>query len=160
MTASSATLSAARRSAVFFTKAREAHSALKMPLLHDGDRASCPNGTLWIRSQGMWVAPGHTEELCLTDSTVAGWWNLHPRPENRFALVQQLTSDSFDRISARNYYDDLTGELVEGQALRHTAARFTAGDTITAHLELPSGYVTLHSTRAPLADAVYLPIRS
>ncbi|MGW6202166.1 hypothetical protein ACWF9B_00705 [Streptomyces sp. NPDC055089] len=160
MIASSLTLSAARRSAVFFTKAREAHSALKMPLLHDGDRASCPNGALWIRSQGMWVVPGHTEDLWLTDSTVARWWNLHPRPENRFALVQRLNANNFDRINARHYYDDLTGELVEGQVLRDTAARLTTGDTITAHLELPTGYVTLHSTRAPLADAVYLPIRS
>ncbi|MFD7954244.1 hypothetical protein ACFV4X_12185 [Streptomyces ardesiacus] len=158
MTVTSTALSAARRSAEFFTRVREVQAARRMPPLADGDRASCPQGNLWIRSHGMWVAPDRSDELCLTDATVAEWWERHPQVGNRFALVQQLTLDTLGRISAPRYYDDLFGELVDGQTLRETAARVTADESITAHLELPSGHVTFHSTRIPLADTVYLPL--
>ncbi|MFE1781107.1 hypothetical protein ACFW9F_00570 [Streptomyces sp. NPDC059506] len=42
MTVMSTALSAARRSAAFFTRVREAWAARRMPPLADGDRASGP----------------------------------------------------------------------------------------------------------------------
>ncbi|MFI5864586.1 hypothetical protein [Streptomyces sp. NPDC051546] len=50
--------------------------------------------------------------------------------------------------------------MVAGHTLRDTAARVTADECVTAHLELPSGNVTFHSTRALLADTVYLPLHT
>ncbi|MFH8257615.1 hypothetical protein [Streptomyces roseolus] len=158
MTVSTAALSAAHRTATFFTRIREIQAARRMPPLADGDRVSCPQGNLWIRSHGVWVIPDRPHELCLTDATVAEWWERRAQVGNRFALIQQLTPNSLGRINAPRYYDDLLGEVLDGQTLRDTAARVTATESITAHLELPSGNVTLHSTLTPLADTVYLPL--
>lgn len=145
--------------AEFFTHARHGHADTVLPPLADGDCATCPRGLLWHRQAGVWTIPGHPEGLAVTDAQIAAWWHRHNYPASRFTLVTHLTPTTLHRVAAAFYADDNANEAITGQQLRHHLARMLhRPSTLSAHLELPAGIVTLHSTRAPHADTVYLPL--
>ncbi|RNG30367.1 hypothetical protein EEJ42_10800 [Streptomyces botrytidirepellens] len=76
-------------------------------------------------------------------------------PGSRFALVHRLTEREIHRITASRYtssfYDwsrndgTFYQEPVSGVWLRSLAWRIARASSVSVHLELPSGIVTLHS---------------
>jgi len=143
--------------AAYFTHAHAARALTTLPRLVDGDTVSCPAGYLWLRRAGVWIAPGQRHGLCLMDMTVAAWWRRRDVPGSRFALVHQLSPVETRRIAAPWYTDDEHDQRVEGWHLRHIAKQLAGARTISVHLELPSGIVTMHSHFAANADVVFLP---
>lgn len=135
----------------FFTFARGGRAQTTLPPLRDGDSVSCPLGTEWLRHDGRWIIPGRPGGLTLPDRTVTTWWHTRHRPGSRFALVHRLTCEEAGLITHSHYTDSiLTGdasfrEPVSGAWLRSLAWQAARTATVSAHLELPSGIVTLHS---------------
>ncbi|MEV6400833.1 hypothetical protein AB0M39_39680 [Streptomyces sp. NPDC051907] len=141
----------------FFVRARTAHSLTGLPPFADGDCATAPGGYLWLRNHGRWAIPGHADGLSLTDDTVTSWWRRRPRTGSRFALVHRLRPNELHRITASRYDSRFHGESttwgefayeeqITGDRLRAWAAQTVPCRTLSVHLELPSGIVTLHST--------------
>ncbi|WP_251092145.1 hypothetical protein [Streptomyces sp. Caat 7-52] len=152
--------------APFFTHARAAQALTTLPPLVDGDCAICPDGLEWWRCDGRWVRPDEPDGLALSDDAVARWWERRARPDSRFALVHQLAPDEVERITAPRYTSSFQGlslaggefireEVVSGDRLRDLAAHAAVSPSSSAHLELPSGIVTLHSDT--VGDVFFLP---
>ncbi|MFF7117391.1 hypothetical protein ACFY91_34485 [Streptomyces albogriseolus] len=142
--------------AAFFTLARTGRAQTTLPPLRDGDSVSCPLGTEWMRSDGRWIVPGQPGGLTVDDNVVTGWWHARHRPGSRFALVHRLIADEtdgiiHDRYTSRSRLLSLrTGaftydEPVTGVWLRSLARQAMRTRTVSVHLELPTGIVTLHS---------------
>lgn len=135
----------------FFTQARYGRAVTMPPPFRDGDCVSCPRGTEWVRKSGRWIAPGQPHGLVLSDRTVTGWWQTRHKPGSRFALVHRLTPAEINLITHGHYTSSvLTGDVfsqekVSGTWLRSLAWQAARTRTISVHLELPSGIVTLHS---------------
>ncbi|MGX1886304.1 hypothetical protein [Streptomyces sp. NPDC055287] len=139
--------------AEFFICARGGRAQTTLPPFRNGDSASCPQGTEWMHYDGRWIVPGQPKGLTLADRTVTGWWQTRHRPGSKFALVHRLTSKETGLIAHGHYTSSvLTGDAfsedpVSGAWLRSLAwqAARTRTRTVSIHLELPSGIVTLHS---------------
>ncbi|MFF8618972.1 hypothetical protein [Streptomyces sp. NPDC015350] len=137
----------------FFARARQGRAVTGLPPFRDGDSVSCPLGTEWMRYDGRWIIPGQPGGLALTDETVTTWWHTRYRPGSRFALVHRLTAAETDRITHDHYISScLIGDMfaqdpVTGTWLRQLARQATRTRTVSVHLELPTGIVTLHSRR-------------
>ncbi|MFH0245925.1 hypothetical protein ACGRHY_26720 [Streptomyces sp. HK10] len=140
----------------FFTFARTGRAQTTLPPLRDGDSASCPQGTEWVRHDGRWIVPGRPGGLTLDDRTVTGWWHTRHRPASKFVLVHRLNADETDRITGDRYTSRshllslrdgafTYTEPVSGPWLRQLARQAARTHTISVHLELPTGIVTLHS---------------
>ncbi|MBM9624121.1 hypothetical protein [Streptomyces zhihengii] len=140
----------------FFTLARTGRTQTTLPPFRDGDSASCPLGNEWMRHDGWWIVPGGPGSLVLDDRTVTGWWHTRHQPGHRFALVHRLapTETSLitgDRYTSRSRPLSLRDgaftytETVTGPWLRQLARQITRTRTVSVHLELPTGVVTLHS---------------
>ncbi|MEU6070623.1 hypothetical protein ABZ864_40835 [Streptomyces sp. NPDC047082] len=152
--------------AEFFTQARTAHALTVLPPFMDGDCVTCPEGWLWMRHHGQWVTPGHPDGLTLSDHMVTRWWQQRARPGTQFALVHRLAPNEVHRVAATRYNSHFHGlsitggqfthqETVTGAWLRYQAAQATHSRTISVHLELPSGIVTIHSRI--VGDVFYRP---
>ncbi|MFG3205319.1 hypothetical protein [Streptomyces sp. NPDC048192] len=140
----------------FFTLARHGR-AVSAPLpFRDGDCALCPRGTEWMRHLGRWIIPGQPGGLTLPDEAVTAWWQTRTLPGSRFALVHRLTSEETPLIAGDHYtsrshclsvHDGAFTyhEPVTGAWLRSIAWQATRTRTVSVHLELPSGIITLHS---------------
>ncbi|KOV73370.1 MULTISPECIES: hypothetical protein [unclassified Streptomyces] len=140
----------------FFTLARQGRAVTTPPPFRDGDCVSCPRGTEWLRHDGRWIVPGQPHGLALADRTVTLWWQTRTLPGSRFALVHRLTpaetslitgdhySSSFRALSLRDGAFTYT-EPVTGAWLRSIAWQAARTRTVSVHLELPTGIVTLHS---------------
>ncbi|MFF3327263.1 hypothetical protein [Streptomyces sp. NPDC002889] len=111
------------------------------------------------------MVPGHADGVCLTDGMVRVWWHRRS-PGSRFALVHRLGPSEIHRIGASGYTSHFHGlstiqgeftyqEQVAGGQLRDWAAQAVRRRTISVHLELPSGIVTLHSRI--VGDVFYRP---
>ncbi|MFI0813640.1 hypothetical protein [Streptomyces echinatus] len=142
----------------FFTLARTGRAQTTLPPFRDGDSLSCPLGNEWLRHQGRWIVPGRPGGLTLDDRTVTGWWHTRHQPGSRFALVHRLTPTETSLITgdcytsrsrllslrdgAFTYTEPASGPWLRQLAwqITHTRAR-----TMSVHLELPTGIVTLHS---------------
>ncbi|MFE8941177.1 hypothetical protein ACFYNX_27345 [Streptomyces sp. NPDC007872] len=104
-----------------------------------------------MRYEGRWIIPGQPRGLNLADHTVSRWWQTRHTAGSSFALVHRLHPGETDLISANHYTCcNFTGEgsaqePVTGQWLRSLAWQATHSRTISVHLELPNGIVTLHS---------------
>ncbi|MFD7462040.1 MULTISPECIES: hypothetical protein [unclassified Streptomyces] len=153
--------------AQFFAQARAAQAATTLPPLVDGDCASSPDGLEWWRRDGRWERPDRPGGPVLSDDVVAGWWEERARPDSRFALVHRLAAGEVQRITAPRYTSRFQGlssvggefireETVTGDQLRHLAAHAAVSPSSSAHLELPSGIVTLHSDI--VGDVFFLPV--
>lgn len=135
----------------FFTLAREGRAVTTPPSFRDGDCVSCPRGTEWMRWDGEWIVPGQPQSLVLPDRVVTGWWQTRTVPGSRFALVHRLTAAETSLITGGHYTSSvLTGDVfseepVSGDWLRSLAWQAARTRTVSVHLELPSGIVTLHS---------------
>ncbi|MFE1785991.1 hypothetical protein ACFW9F_26330 [Streptomyces sp. NPDC059506] len=135
----------------FFTLARTGRAQTTLPPLRDGDSLSCPLGNEWMRHDGRWIVPGRPGCLTLDDRTVTGWWHTRHRPGSRFALVHRLTARETDLITHGHYIsshlidDTFTQDPVSGPWLRQLARQAACTRTVSVHLELPTGIVTLHS---------------
>lgn len=135
----------------FFALARAGRAVTTPPPFRDGDCVSCPRGTEWMRNLGRWITPGQPHGLVLPDRVVTGWWQTRAMPGSRFALVHRLTPGETSLITGEHYTSSsLTGdvfseEAVSGPWLRSLAWQAARTRTVTVHLELPSGIVTLHS---------------
>lgn len=137
----------------FFTHARNARRgrAQTPPPFRDGDSVSCPLGNEWMRYDGRWIVPGRPGGPALTDRTVTGWWQTRHKPGSHFALVHRLTAEETDLITHDHYIsshltgDTFTQDPVSGPWLRHLARQAARTRTVSVHLELPTGIVTLHS---------------
>ncbi|MGW4872556.1 hypothetical protein [Streptomyces chartreusis] len=112
------------------------------------------------------MRPDELGGLILSDDVVTGWWEQRGEPDSQFALVHQLAPDEVERITAPRYTShfhglSLTGgefireEVVTGDRLRDLAAHAAVSPSSSAHLELPSGIVTLHSDL--VGDVFFLP---
>ncbi|MFJ5951387.1 hypothetical protein [Streptomyces noursei] len=137
--------------AEFFTQAQQGRARTALPPLRNGDSVSCPQGTEWMRYEGQWIVPGQPRSLILPDWMVTDWWQTRHTPGSRFALVHRLTVDETDLITHSHYTSSvLTGDRfsqdpVSGPWLRSLAWQVARSRTVSVHLELPSGIVTLHS---------------
>ncbi|MEV4868542.1 hypothetical protein [Streptomyces syringium] len=138
--------------AEFFICARGARAAQAAPPpFRNGDSVSCPRGTEWMRHNGQWIVPGQPHGLTLNDQAVTGWWQTRHRPGSKFALVHRIISEETDLITGDLYTSSvLTGGLfsrepVSGHRLRSLARQAARTRTVSVHLELPTGIVTLHS---------------
>ncbi|MET7490186.1 hypothetical protein [Streptomyces sp. NPDC005538] len=135
----------------FFTRAREGRAVTTPPSFRDGDCVSCPRGIEWMRTFGRWIVPGQAHGLVLPDRVVTGWWRTRTVPGSRFALVHRLTPAETSLITDDHYTSSvLTGDVfseepVSGDWLRSLAWQAARTRTVSVHLELPSGIVTLHS---------------
>ncbi|MFF8431013.1 hypothetical protein ACF07Y_38950 [Streptomyces sp. NPDC016566] len=135
----------------FFTLARTGRVQTTPPSFRDGDSVSCPLGNEWMRYDGRWIVPGRVGSLSLTDRTVTGWWQTRHLQGSQFALVHRLTFQETDLITHGHYVSShLTGDMfvqdpVSGPWLRRLAWQAARSRTVSVHLELPSGIVTLHS---------------
>ncbi|MER5378465.1 hypothetical protein [Streptomyces sp. NPDC002553] len=140
----------------FFTLARTGRAQTTLPPFRDGDSVSCPLGNEWMRYDGRWIVPGRPDGLSLPDRTVTGWWHTRHRPGSRFALVHRLTPAETSLITGDCYISRSRllslrdgaftyTEPVTGAWLRQLARQITRMRTVSVHLELPSGIVTLHS---------------
>ncbi|MCQ1580372.1 hypothetical protein [Streptomyces parvus] len=149
----------------FFTLARTGRAQTTLPPFRDGDSVSCPQGTEWMRYDGRWIVPGWPGGLTLDDRTVTGWWHTRHRPASKFALVHRLNADETDRITGDRYISRSRllslrdgaftyTEPVSGPWLRQLARQITCTRTVSVHLELPTGIVTLHS---PAGDVFFHP---
>ncbi|MGW3390523.1 hypothetical protein [Streptomyces cinereoruber] len=149
----------------FFTFARTGRAQTTLPTLRDGDSLSCPLGNEWLRHDGRWIAPGRPDSLALDDQAVTGWWHTRHRPGSRFALVHRLTPDETNLITGDSYTSRshllslregafTYTEPVSGPWLRQLARQITHTRTVSVHLELPTGIVTLHS---PAGDVFFHP---
>ncbi|MEU5239685.1 hypothetical protein ACH4UR_25510 [Streptomyces lydicus] len=155
--------------AAYLARARAARAATQLPKLVDGDCVSCPDGYLWVRHEGRWTMPGRPDSLSLNQATITRWWAQRAQPGSRVAVVHQLSAGETERIAARHYASSFHApsttqgqveirELVTGAWLRALATRTEAYPTVSVHLELPSGIVTLHSGgRWGVGDIFYLP---
>ncbi|MFD6471512.1 hypothetical protein [Streptomyces goshikiensis] len=151
--------------AEFFTLARTGRARTTLPPFRDGDTASCPLGNEWMRHDGRWIAPGRPGGLSLSDREVTVWWHTRHRPGSQFALVHRLTPTetsliTSDRYTSRSRLLSLRNglftytEQVSGQWLRELAWQIARTRTVSIHLELPTGIVTLHS---PAGDVFFHP---
>lgn len=141
--------------AEFFTLAREGRAETSPPPFRNGDCVSCPLGTEWMRHHGRWIVPGQPQGLNLPDRVVTGWWQTRTMPDSKFALVHRLTPQETDQITGDHYtssffHSEHDGgafytEPVTGARLRSLAWQAARTRTVSVHLELPSGIVTLHS---------------
>ncbi|MFD5079669.1 hypothetical protein [Streptomyces sp. NPDC058371] len=135
----------------FFILARGGRAQTAPPPFRDGDSVCCPLGNEWLRYDGRWIVPGRPGGLSLTDRTVAGWWQTRHKPGSRFALVHRLACQETDLITGDHYISShLTGDMfsqdpVSGPWLRSLAWQAARTRTLSVHLELPTGIVTLHS---------------
>ncbi|MFE9252821.1 hypothetical protein [Streptomyces sp. NPDC007088] len=140
----------------FFTLARTGRAQTTLPPFRDGDSVSCPVGVEWMRHDGRWIVPGQPGGLTLTDRTVAGWWRTRHRPGSQFALVHRLTPTETSLITGDCYTSRSRllsvrdgaftyTEAVSGLWLRSLAWQAARTRTVSVHLELPTGIVTLHS---------------
>ncbi|MFD7861567.1 hypothetical protein [Streptomyces sp. NPDC059783] len=140
----------------FFTLARTGRAQTTPPPFRDGDSLSCRLGNEWLRHDGRWIVPGRPGSLTLDDQTVTGWWHTRHRPGSRFALVHRLTPTETNLITGDRYTSRsrllslLDGaftytETVSGPWLRQLTWHITRTRTVSVHLELPTGIVTLHS---------------
>ncbi|MCX4681685.1 hypothetical protein OG413_41525 [Streptomyces sp. NBC_01433] len=140
----------------FFTLARTGRAQTTLPPFRDGDSVSCPVGVEWMRHDGRWIVPGRTGGLTLTDRTVTGWWHTRHRPGSQFALVHRLTPTETSLITGDCYTSRSRvlsvrdgaftyAEAVSGPWLRQLAWQAARTRTVSVHLELPTGIVTLHS---------------
>ncbi|MER5889681.1 hypothetical protein ABT160_38140 [Streptomyces sp. NPDC001941] len=137
----------------FFTHARSGRGLSELPSFADGDSVCCPQGTEWMRYEGRWIVPGQAPGLALGDDTVRGWWRARHQADSKFALVHRLTPDEIHLIghggyvSSHSVCDTVVKAPVSGRWLRqlawHTARTRTS--TLSVHVELPTGIVTLHS---------------
>ncbi|MEU9761881.1 hypothetical protein AB0D98_19470 [Streptomyces sp. NPDC047987] len=145
-----------RTTAEFFTQARVGRAVTGPPPFRNGDSVSCPRGTEWMRYDGRWIIPGRPDGLSLPDRTVTGWWHTRHQPGSRFALVHRLTPNETSLITGDRYTSlsrllslrDGTftyTEPVSGPWLRQLARQAARTRTVSVHLELPTGIVTLHS---------------
>ena len=75
----------------------------------------------------------------------------------RVAITHQLTRDETHRIGAPWYATRDATRLVTGTELRAYVGEITAW--VSAHLELPSGTVTLRSRTSSHHDVNYTPYR-
>lgn len=118
-----------------------------------------------MRYDGRWIVPGRPGGLTLDDRTVTGWWHTRHRPASKFALVHRLNADETDRITGDRYISrsrllslrdgaSTYTEPVSGPWLRQLARQITRTRTVSVHLELPTGIVTLHS---PAGDVFFHP---
>ncbi|MFB6992175.1 hypothetical protein [Streptomyces sp. NPDC056304] len=119
---------------------------------------SCPRGTEWMRYGGRWIVPGQSHGLNLPDWVVTNWWQTRHKPGSRFALVHRLTPAETPLITGDHYASSFHGwsevhgvfsynEPVSGAWLRWIACQAARTRTVSVHLELPSGIVTLHSRK-------------
>ncbi|MFH8257889.1 hypothetical protein [Streptomyces roseolus] len=149
----------------FFTRARSGRAQTTPPPFRDGDSLSCPLGYEWLRHDGRWIVPGLPDGPALDDQAVTGWWHTRHRPGSRFALVHRLTPTETSLITGDCYtsHSHLLSrrdgaftytELVSGPWLRQLARQITRTRTVSVHLELPTGIVTLHS---PAGDVFFHP---
>ncbi|MFF3957385.1 hypothetical protein ACFYY1_29850 [Streptomyces sp. NPDC001890] len=141
----------------FFTQARQGRAVTGPPPFRDGDCVSCPRGIEWMRKSGRWITPGQPHGLILSDRVVADWWQTRMMPDSRFALVHRLTpAETPLLITGDHYASSFHGwsethgvfsydEPVSGPYLRSIAWQAARTRTVSVHLELPSGIVTLHS---------------
>ncbi|MGZ2355705.1 hypothetical protein LRE75_03195 [Streptomyces sp. 372A] len=140
----------------FFTLARTGRAQTTLPPFRDGDSVSCPQGFEWLRYNDRWIAPGRPNALALDDRQVSGWWHTRHQPSSRFALVHRLTPAETSLIAGDCYTSrshilslhkgEFTyAEQVSGPRLRGLARQLTRTRTVSVHLELPTGIVTLHS---------------
>jgi hypothetical protein len=135
----------------FFTLARQGRAVTTPPPFRNGDCVSCPRGTEWMRQHGRWITPGQPHGLALPDQAVTDWWQTRTMPGSRFALVHRLTFQETDLITHGRYISShLTGDMfsrepVSGPWLRSLAWQAARTRTVSVHLEMPSGIVTLHS---------------
>ncbi|MGW6144399.1 hypothetical protein [Streptomyces sp. NPDC055140] len=135
----------------FFTLARQGRTMTTLPPLRDGDCVSCPRGTEWMRYDGQWILPSQPQGLVLPDRIVNAWWHTRTMPGSRFALVHRLTPGETRLITGDHYISSLfTGDAftetpVSGPWLRSIAWQAAHTRTVSVHLELPSGIITLHS---------------
>ncbi|MCZ1012029.1 hypothetical protein [Streptomyces lydicus] len=155
--------------AAFLARARAARAATELPKLVDGDCVTCPNGYLWVRHQGSWKTPDYPDALSLPEDAIRHWWAQRDQPDSNVAVVHRLSAGEADRIAARHYASSLHApsvthgqveirELVTGAWLRALATRAELYRTVSVHLEMPSGIVTLHSDgRWGTGDIFYLP---
>lgn len=140
-----------RAAADYFTLARRARAATTPPIFRDGDSVSCPDGMEWMRKDGRWIIPGQPNGLLLLDRVVTGWWRTRHQPGSRFALVHRLTPAETALITGDHYtgstFTDgtFTEVPVSGPWLRSLAQWAVRTRTVSVHLELPTGIVTLHS---------------
>ncbi|MFE0778918.1 hypothetical protein [Streptomyces sp. NPDC058861] len=151
--------------AEFFTLARTGRAQTTLPQFRDGDSLICPLGTEWMRHDGRWIVPGRPDGLSLNGQTITGWWRARHRPGSQFALVHRLTPTETSLITGDCYtsrsrlFSLRTGtftyaEPVSGPWLRRLARQLTHTRTVSVHLELPTGIVTLHS---PAGDVFFHP---
>ncbi|MFJ9580641.1 hypothetical protein ACIRQF_30160 [Streptomyces sp. NPDC101191] len=135
----------------FFTLARQGRAVTTPPPFCDGDCVSCPRGTEWMRKFGRWITPGQPHGLVLPDRVVTSWWKTRTMPGSKFALVHRLLPSETSLITGDHYVssafvgDAFCEEPVSGDWLRSIAWQSTRTRTVSVHLELPSGIVTLHS---------------
>ncbi|MER6853771.1 hypothetical protein AB0A81_40265 [Streptomyces flaveolus] len=140
----------------FFTHARGGRTQSAPLPFRDGDSASCPLGTEWMRHDGRWIIPGQPSALTLHDEVVTAWWQTRHMPGSKVALVHRLTSQESDLITGDHYTSTFRGlslrhgpftydEPFPGSWLRSLALKTAHIPTVSIHLELPSGIVTLHS---------------
>jgi hypothetical protein len=145
----------------FFTRARQGRAVTTAPPFRDGDSVSCPLGNEWMRYDGRWIVPGQMGGPTLTDRTVTGWWQTRHTPDSKFALVHRLTFQETHLITGDHYISShLTGDEfyqdpVSGPWLRSIAWQAARTRTVSVHLELPTGIVTLHSRSRFLAGDVF-----
>ncbi|MEU5242481.1 hypothetical protein ACH4UR_37645, partial [Streptomyces lydicus] len=131
--------------ATFFTLARTVRAQTAPPPFRNGDSASCPLGTEWMRHDGQWIIPTQPKGLNLPDRTVTGWWQTRHKPGSKFALVHRLTPQETDLITHDHYTsshltgDTFTQDPVSGPWLRSLARQAAHTRTVSVHLELPSG---------------------
>lgn len=144
----------------YFTLARRGRAATTPPPFRNGDCVSCPDGMEWMRKDGRWIIPGQPNGLVLLDQTVTGWWQTRTMPGSRFALVHRLTPAETGLITGDHYTSSaftngtFTESPVSGPWLRSTAQLAAHTRTVSVHLELPTGIVTLHS---PFGDVFFHP---
>ncbi|MEU6594127.1 hypothetical protein ABZ923_33795 [Streptomyces sp. NPDC046881] len=99
--------------------------------------------------------------LSLPDRTVTGWWHTRHQPGRHFALVHRLTAGETNLIthghciSSHLIGDTFTQDPVTGPWLRQLAWQATLTRTVSVHLELPTGIITLHSRL--VGDAFFHP---
>ncbi|WP_434481608.1 hypothetical protein [Streptomyces sp. NBC_01281] len=102
------------------------------------------------------------------------WWQKRAMPGSQFALVHRLTTEESQYLitgtrytcSSPNSDGTVSQEPVSGRWLRSLARQATLMRTVSVHLELPSGIVTLHSRREgdvsfhPAAEPASAPVHA
>ena len=68
-----------RIAAAAYSRAHAQAARSTSPLI-DGDTVLCPSGYPWERTGSLWIAPGHSQGLCLTDAAIAEWWRRSAHP--------------------------------------------------------------------------------